>query len=906
MSNALNIPQNEQFTGKTGSVKAEKIDKLSPAKRRWADNTLRALGLSSKNAQARMIGGAVSSAAVIEQRGNPQDTQQANTLRDTVLNAGTPPWKDARKAMKAGAAKVHLDLLSIPPTDRKLESVSQQGVNESFWVKRMQASSDPTAQGGVELAKAFICKPASKPGGLKPEQPSGGPVGGEVAREALASRAALHIASQTGIDVGMPETHVIELDGSYFPNGTPGQMRTCSVQEFRPGTGDLMEVNDITRGSMKQEQVASLAIYDTLTLNTDRHGGNIMRDAQGNLVPIDHGESFADNNDTGVKRLQRTMAGPHNALLSLPSAFQPMPKDMLKKLQALDPLKYKLKLEADAQEIGNQNPTMQGMISDGALENAYRAAIFTKMAAKRTPPLSPAQIQLAMASAATSLFGEKEVRDANGKRQRVKIEEAEFRANAAKAMDRFAEQGEVAKQVCTSENPEYTTLVKQVIALGWKETDIGTRTTAPDGGDLYDPLVLVQIIQRKLSPPREKDSTGKDTNKIDVRARRELVASLCAPNKSTVSPDQALRTVAAVRVQTLLDMMKLMGKDDAAKLRNDIGVARTRAGGDTSALLDELSLLMPGATTAALTAQKALFDTIVTTNQIPRLIADGLMPANSKTLDEYHNGVWAIERRDPVRLADAIPDLTDSAQKGYFIPDAVHRIEDSLKQAVTNNTIPTTDPNLSAARAAIAQADPFAAKKQYDALVARIDRKAFDAESFAAFEAEFDTIDRGYTFALDDPARTEFATALQQQDLKAMVQAMSKLRSRLAQLAPNAGEIDRLAKAIGVPDDDDDLQEAFAACTSRDADEVLARVAELRRRATEGEFGAKGKTGLDTIVDQRVTEIDAELTKLMQRYTVDPTNLIVLEIQSQLKLKNPDKADTLLGRLLHLAKQGQL
>ena len=56
----------DRFTGRAGSVKPKKIDKLAPAKWQWSDNALRALGLTSKSAEARLMAGAVASVATIE------------------------------------------------------------------------------------------------------------------------------------------------------------------------------------------------------------------------------------------------------------------------------------------------------------------------------------------------------------------------------------------------------------------------------------------------------------------------------------------------------------------------------------------------------------------------------------------------------------------------------------------------------------------------------------------------------------------------------------------------------------------------------------------------------------------------------------------------------------------------
>jgi hypothetical protein len=314
--------------------------------------------------------------------------------------------------MAAGDAKVQLDLLSMPSDKRVLKPLDKDkaGILQSFWIDRRDAD-------GQERP-SFLCRPANTPTAQElndrlPGDPpriadSGGPKGGEVAREALSGGAAQLLAGQTGIDIGMPETHVVTLESVMIPGSDPTGLQkvTCSVQEARHAPGDLKKLSSIGKMALKPEQLAGLAIFDTLTLNTDGHAGNVLLDPGGNRVPIDHGESFAESNEQGIGRMKATLGSPHIALLGLPGAHDPMPKDMPKKLKVLDPEKCASGLKKDNAMIGAGHADMKDTVSAGAIDNARRAASFVKLAARHDPPLSPASIQVAMGNAADRLFGD--------------------------------------------------------------------------------------------------------------------------------------------------------------------------------------------------------------------------------------------------------------------------------------------------------------------------------------------------------------------------------------------------------------------------------------------------------------------------------------------------------------------
>ena len=348
---------------------------LAPDKRIWGNDLAKVLHLPIPSSQTRLLNEGLATAGQIAGSNaySQQDKQAASQHEQALRAAGNPPW-GADTAMQAADAKVQLDLLSIPPNNRKLSPLSAdlKGVNKTFWVENVDA-------GGTKT-KAFLCKPASDSGAET--MPSGGKPGGEVAREALAGRAAQFLLGK-GLDIGMPETHVVKLSGSLLP-GNPGAAAvTCSVQQFGASVGQIGTQSRAAKGLIDGKKVAALGVFDMMTLANDRHGGNILLGANGELIPIDHGENFTETtNPNAAARLKATLGGVGNALLAIPSAHDPMPKEVAAAAASLNPGELHDTLTADRDAVAAKHGDMKGMISDEAIISAERAGQFTKFAAK--------------------------------------------------------------------------------------------------------------------------------------------------------------------------------------------------------------------------------------------------------------------------------------------------------------------------------------------------------------------------------------------------------------------------------------------------------------------------------------------------------------------------------------------
>ena len=461
IAHGQDLPANRE-----GTLSVDKIDSLPQDQRVWAENVLRALKLKSKGSQARVLAGAIAATELLRQANSP-DLPEATRLLTIVTSAGNPPWKDTRLAMAATDAKMKLDLLSIPPATRKLTVLDSGGsANATFLVNRLDADG--------HTRPAFLCKPTLKPTGLRGDKVAGIPDGGEVIREAIAARAAQTFTSQTGIDVRMPESHVVTLAGDMMPGGQPTDPPvTASIQEFGPGMEQIKKLTAQQKAAIPADQVAALAVYDLMTLNTDRHAGNIMCDAQGNMLPIDHGCSFVQGPE-GRQRIAETMGGPHNVLLKLPAAFDPMPAEMVRKLKAMRTTDYGASLKADRDQVAAAHPSMANKVEDEALEWAQQAARFAKLAARNTPPLSPGAMQVAFSAHAYEL-----------------LDAQDFDRVAQAVIAQAVTHAATVRSVCLSDDIDHAELVRQVQALGWRVQQRGGAQT-PDG--LADPLLMMAIV----------------------------------------------------------------------------------------------------------------------------------------------------------------------------------------------------------------------------------------------------------------------------------------------------------------------------------------------------------------------------------------------------------------------------
>ena len=857
MGQTLNIPQGEQFTGKTGSVKPKKLDKkLDPTKRQWSDNVMKALGLSSGSSQARVLAGAIASAALVEQHGSQNDKDEAKRLRETVLAAGTPPWKDARKAMAAGDAKVKLDLLSIPPNQRQLAQLNPnaQGVHQAFWVQRQDADG--------QLRDSFLCKPASDPNdpnAISPFAPSGALKGGEVAREALTGRAAQLLLGQTGIDIGMPESHVVKLSLSLM--GQQGNQEViCSVQEARKDAN--RSLNDLTPQEAKQldaKQIAGLAIFDTMTLNVDRHGGNVLIAPNGDLVPIDHGESFIEPTDEGIGRLKAAMCGPQNSLLTLPAAHEPLPPDMIRKLKGgIDPEAYAKGLTRDNVAIGSEHPEMANAISPGAIDVAKRAARFVKLAARAEPPLSPAQIQIAMGSAADHLFD-------------PAVDDQTFETNARAAIQRVAGQGPILKEICTAPDVEWNSLKQQAEALGW---NVARRYGEPSAESINDPIVLMKIVKQRKQAP------------VNINTQRTQLQGFTLGPNSDFSPDEAFDTMLQNRVACIRSLIALCSAPEQRKLQTQLaGVSnqpQQKQPGYATGLLQI-------AIRSAVQNQTQRLQLLVANNRLDDIETRHLLDERNAALGDARG---ELARPDPVAADEFITYIDQKAAQGEFIPKAARAAAVRLRKLAVILLVPADDADLTAGLQAAGQGDPFGADDHLQALKQRA--ATFEAGAKQQIQADLDEFNRDYTIPQNNENLAKTVDFLQKNDLEQAFEYYVRLAEQVGQavFAPSVGELPRLAAALGVPVDDAQLATVTQAVNAN-SPAAAREWKTLLEQVKAGDFGGAA-----------LQDVQRRLQALLDDYQIPAEHKILRDAQEAIRDIKVQHALVFVAKLERLAAAG--
>jgi hypothetical protein len=399
-------------------------------------------------------------------------------LKDQLERLGTRPKPlDSADAQLATAATVKLDLLSLPEGKRQAAPLDggEQGVNATYWINK-------TGRDGGK-AKSFICKPMPKPD--TKGSPPGIPDGGEVPREALVGRAGELLKTWLSLDLDVPETHVVALDASFFPQDSVGRFNArdggipTSVQEVRPVDGPMARLSQEGRAKLPKAKTHALAIMDMITLNADRHGGNLLM-AGGDPVPIDHGVSLCDpttNGGDGLRRLTCAMATDHNVLLSLPSAHEPMDPAMIAQMKKLDPHAVTDTLKRERDALAKTTPAMAGKVTDAALEAPGRAAKFLRLAAHKAPQLSPAALQVALGKNAETLLD-------------PALPDNTFNKVAGDILAKALHDQEVTRAVCLMNGAEVEAMSGDLKALGWKTKE---RYGAPQEGLGSDPVLAMQI-----------------------------------------------------------------------------------------------------------------------------------------------------------------------------------------------------------------------------------------------------------------------------------------------------------------------------------------------------------------------------------------------------------------------------
>jgi len=324
-------------------------------------------------------------------------------LRDQVNELGDPPWT-SEVAMKAASLKTSLDVESVPPGEKGSEKLG--GVHEfpAFWINK------PDGNAGKQWSCLF--KPATK------ASMNGFPAGGEAAREAAVGRMGDLVNGMTGLDFGVPDTHLIEVGVDKLPEGNLGRKvapptdgkYVGSAQTFAETGGELREQPRAAVEQASPESCQKMTILDMLTLNCDRHGGNLLVKDNPNgtpdLVPIDHGQTFPPNTGDGLQEITRKLGDVHCATLSLPGAHEPFDDNMKQAIAKIDPDALAAGMKRELATLAKVHPDAGGKIDDKSVAMSRRSAMFLKLAVAHDPALTPAAAQVALGQNAEDLFDE--------------------------------------------------------------------------------------------------------------------------------------------------------------------------------------------------------------------------------------------------------------------------------------------------------------------------------------------------------------------------------------------------------------------------------------------------------------------------------------------------------------------
>ncbi|MBV9755900.1 MAG: hypothetical protein JO047_02505 [Alphaproteobacteria bacterium] len=388
--------------------------------------------------------------------------------------------------MRAAQLKATLDFESLPPGEDVAEQLQGQNVNTAFWFNKPGDDDAPE--------KTFLFKPASE----KPSDIEGFPDGAETMREAMTGRASDLLTGMTGLRFDVPETQVIKVDPNRFPPGSLDNLDQVdttqpilgSLQQFAKTDGEMRNNPMAKRSKVPPEDCQKIAILDTITLNMDRHDGNLMLQGGDNpkLVPIDHGLTFPPQDAVG--EMATRIGGSHNALLGIPGAHAPFTPEMLAAIDKIQPQVVVSGLKGERGTLDQVHGGATAKISDDALEITRRSALFLKLAA---PTLSPAAVQIAMGQNAKRLFD-------------PTIDDREFNRRAQAAIAAAGTNQEEWATWFTMPKEQQATIRERLADNGWPSD----RGKANESWLINNtPLALRLFASGERNPALEQDLVGK-------------------------------------------------------------------------------------------------------------------------------------------------------------------------------------------------------------------------------------------------------------------------------------------------------------------------------------------------------------------------------------------------------------
>jgi len=310
---------------------------------------------------------------------------------------GDPPWNTVA-AMKAATLKTNLDIETLP--NPETEEVEGLHATPAYWINSKLPNQGNNQQ--QQTQHSYLFKPKTK---LPPDL-VGIPKGGDIAREAMTGRIGDLLNGMTGLDFGVPETHVVALGRDKVPNsqdnedldGGPDAPLVGSAQQFATTQGGMRGKPTGARSQINAKSCQKMMVLDMVALNLDRHPDNALikpNTGGGNdIVPIDHGACLPGKD--GLFQMPNRMGSDFNALLSIPGAHEPFDQEVLDAIDDIDPDAMALAMKNERGVMERVHPSTRGTVSDDTIEMTRRSAKFLKLGAAFDPALTPAAIQVAL------------------------------------------------------------------------------------------------------------------------------------------------------------------------------------------------------------------------------------------------------------------------------------------------------------------------------------------------------------------------------------------------------------------------------------------------------------------------------------------------------------------------------
>ena len=298
----------------------------------------------------------------------------------------------------------------------------QLGVNEAgtsgSWFVETKAYRAEENKGEEPTGKSlFIFKPID----AEDEYEAGWEKEGGAIREIATKQMSDHVQAMTGIDLGISPSYLVKIsndklpdNGNVDPNKPP--QRIGVMQQLAPNDGDLQKVFDTTRqgydpvaaqqfeqdlGQVPPEELGKVVWADFLSMNHDRHGGNVLIDRTNKkLIPIDHGKCMPPSLHTAIVYRneidQKNIINKLAAEGRLPQANQKLPDDMIEQIQLHDPMAMAQHIKTQRDKLKQGTPEDKEAaekLSDDAIDLSARSAYFFKHACRELTVRQLAQAQ---------------------------------------------------------------------------------------------------------------------------------------------------------------------------------------------------------------------------------------------------------------------------------------------------------------------------------------------------------------------------------------------------------------------------------------------------------------------------------------------------------------------------------